>query len=318
MSAGRTAPPALAAGLGADDAALAFEGFEQRGFLAADIGARPDPHLQVEGHSFAGDVQVTGFAGQQDRLVQGADGIRVLRAHIDVAFARPHGEPGDDHALDQQEGVALHQHAVGESAGVTLVGIAHHVFLHGLGLAHGAPLDARRERRAAPATQAGLKHSGDHLIALHQRCPAQALEAAVGVVVVQRQRPGDARTGKQQALLGFQVRDLLDQAQCQGMAWLACGQGVEQARHVFDRDRPETQAAGVAFQLDQRLQPVQATRTGALDAQRQLATLGLAGQRLGHLIGADGAGHRITGNAQVQHAFTSSRQPSTSARKRSG
>jgi hypothetical protein len=40
--------------LGAHDAALAFDGFEQRGFFAADIGAGADPHFQVERLAAAG------------------------------------------------------------------------------------------------------------------------------------------------------------------------------------------------------------------------------------------------------------------------
>ena len=34
--------------LGADQAARALEAFQQRGFLAADIGAGADPHFEVE------------------------------------------------------------------------------------------------------------------------------------------------------------------------------------------------------------------------------------------------------------------------------
>jgi hypothetical protein len=42
--------------LGAHDAALAFDGFQQRGFFAADIGAGAHPHFQVERLAAAGDV----------------------------------------------------------------------------------------------------------------------------------------------------------------------------------------------------------------------------------------------------------------------
>jgi hypothetical protein len=38
-------------------------------------------------------------------------------------------EAGDCHALDEGEGVTLHQHAVGKGAAVTLVGVADDVFL---------------------------------------------------------------------------------------------------------------------------------------------------------------------------------------------
>ena len=42
--------------LGAHLAALAFQALEQRGLLAADIGAGADPHLDVEVVFGAGDI----------------------------------------------------------------------------------------------------------------------------------------------------------------------------------------------------------------------------------------------------------------------
>ena len=74
------------------------------------------------------------------------------------------GETGNGHAFDQQEGVALHQHAVGKAAGIALVGVAYHVFLLGLSLPHGAPLDTGRKGRPATATQAGFQHLGHDFI----------------------------------------------------------------------------------------------------------------------------------------------------------
>ena len=43
--------------LGAHQAALAFEALEQRGLLAADIGAGADADLEVEGVGRAGDAR---------------------------------------------------------------------------------------------------------------------------------------------------------------------------------------------------------------------------------------------------------------------
>ena len=43
--------------LGADLAALAFEALEQRGLLAADIGAGAGPHFHVEIEFRAGDAR---------------------------------------------------------------------------------------------------------------------------------------------------------------------------------------------------------------------------------------------------------------------
>ena len=56
----------------------------------------------------------------------------IFGADIDPALARPHGDAGDGHALDQAEGIAFHQHAVGIGPAVALIGIADDVFLRGL------------------------------------------------------------------------------------------------------------------------------------------------------------------------------------------
>ena len=54
--------------LGAHHAALAFERVEQRGFLAADIGARADTHFQVEQLLRAHDVPAEhAFPGARSR-----------------------------------------------------------------------------------------------------------------------------------------------------------------------------------------------------------------------------------------------------------
>jgi hypothetical protein len=84
-----------------------------------------------------------------------ADGMRIFGAQIDIALGRADRDAGDRHALDQHEGVALHDHAVGEGAAVALVGVADDVFVAGLRVVHGLPLDAGREARAAAPAQAG-------------------------------------------------------------------------------------------------------------------------------------------------------------------
>ena len=53
----------------------------------------------------------------------------IFGADIDVALGRADGDAGDRHALDQHEGIAFHDHAVGEGAGIALVGVADDVFL---------------------------------------------------------------------------------------------------------------------------------------------------------------------------------------------
>ena len=140
--------------LGAHLAAPAFEAFEQRRLLAADIGAGADAHFDVE--AGRGAQKPVGL-GQHEGALHRADGVGIFRADIDVALGRADREARDGHALDQQEGIAFHDHAVGVGAGIALVGIADDVFAVGRGVGDGLPFDAGRKARAAAAAQAGLR-----------------------------------------------------------------------------------------------------------------------------------------------------------------
>ena len=142
--------------LGAHLAALAFQALEQRGLLAADIGAGAEPRLDVEGVAGAEHVGAQHAIGARlgDRGAERAEGVRIFGADIDVALGRADRERGDRHALDQEERVALHQHAVGESAAVALVGVADDVFLLRLDAGDRAPFDPGRKSRAAAPAQA--------------------------------------------------------------------------------------------------------------------------------------------------------------------
>ena len=118
--------------LGAHDAALAFEAFEQRGLLAADIGAGADAHLEVEGVCRAARRAAPSSRPRARSSIAAsiaAIGMRIFGADVDEALGRADGEAGDGHAFDQDEGIAFHDHAVGEGAAVALVGIADDVFL---------------------------------------------------------------------------------------------------------------------------------------------------------------------------------------------
>ena len=90
--------------------------------------------------------------GQSNGRVELGNGVRIFAADIDVALLRADRMGGDRHALDQLEGIAFHQHAVGEGAAVALVGVADDVFARARRLGDGAPLDpGRKPRPAAPA-----------------------------------------------------------------------------------------------------------------------------------------------------------------------
>ena len=117
--------------LGADDAAPAFQAFQQRGLLAADVGAGADADFEIECLLRTADGFAKQAAGPRrlDRAFHRRDRVRIFRADIDEAFARADRERCYRHAFDQDEGIALHDHAVGEGAAVAFVGIADDVFL---------------------------------------------------------------------------------------------------------------------------------------------------------------------------------------------
>jgi hypothetical protein len=138
--------------LGADDAALALKAFQQRGFFAADVGSGALAHFNTEA--------AEEIAGRRQRRLQRGDGMRIFGTHVDVAAIGADRATGNRHAFEQAVGVALHQHAIGEGAGIAFVGIADHVFLPRRGVMHGAPLDAGGKGRAAAPAQAGI---GDRL-----------------------------------------------------------------------------------------------------------------------------------------------------------
>src|SRR5690606_30477459 len=73
-------------------------------------------------------------ARRVDGLVQSAICVRILRAQIDIALRRPDGYARDRHALDEQEGIAFHQHAICESPRIAFVGVAGDVLLLARGL----------------------------------------------------------------------------------------------------------------------------------------------------------------------------------------
>ncbi|MOA09560.1 hypothetical protein D3C78_1293990 [compost metagenome] len=138
----------------------------------------------------------------------------------------------------------------------------------------------------------------------------------MGPVILQRQRPGDAGTGEQQALLRLQIRQFFHQAQGQWMSGRLALQRIKHRRHISRSQRAEADTALRAVHFQQRFQPVQATRTGALQLQWQIAFLSQRDQGHSDLIGTHGTGKRITGQIERWH-HASSRQASSNASRRS-
>ena len=92
--------------LGPHLAALALEALEHRGLLAADVGACPDAHVEVEVRARCRGCRAPSqpcvYAVSMARR-RARDRVRVLGADVDVALARAHGVRRDGHALDEGE-----------------------------------------------------------------------------------------------------------------------------------------------------------------------------------------------------------------------
>ena len=114
--------------------------------------------MQVEGEVGAHDVvpQESHLLRLGDGGFQTGDGQGVLGTDVDVALVAAGGHAGDEHALDDGVGVALHDGPVHERAGVALVAVAHHIFFAGGLFPHAVPLAPGGEAAAPPASQAGV------------------------------------------------------------------------------------------------------------------------------------------------------------------
>ena len=150
-------------------AALAFDGAHERGFFAADEGARAHHDFDVEVEAGIEDVlaEQTIFVGLVDRLAHALDRERVLGAAVDDAFVRADRAGADRHAFDDALRVAFKLGAVHECARVAFVGVAHDVFLVAGSLLAELPLEAGGEARAAPSADAGFLDLLDDLVGGH-------------------------------------------------------------------------------------------------------------------------------------------------------
>ena len=235
--------------LGPHLSASALKALQQRRLLAADIGARAHPDLDVDpgpdGARLAQHLQ---------RAVQHADGQRILGPHIDEAEPCSHRIGGDDQSLDQEERIGLHQQAVGEGAAVALVSVADDVFRLTLRRAHRLPLHPRREPSAAKAAKAGRLDDLDDLFRGQLQRRLQPRHPAVRGVVGEAQGVSDPGALEGQPRLAAEEGQGADVAEAQGMR-----AAVEQARgdqtlHIGRVHRAIADAARVRFHLDQRLQ----------------------------------------------------------------
>ena len=284
--------------LGADDAALALEAFEQGGFLAANIGAGTEADFEVEGVAGAenGCAENSGALGETDCGLQRAEGVRIFGTEIDEALRCPDGDGGDCHTLDQGEGVALHQHAVGEGAAIAFIGVADDVFLVALGVVNGFPFDARREAGTAATTQAGDADFFNCCGTANGNGFLKPFEAAMGPVGIERQRINDTNAGEGEAVLALHPVHLVGEA----MAELVRAAGeeicIEQRGDIGHGDGAIGDAARRGFDLDEGFEPEHAAGAVADDLDGSTALCCLAGNVGGYSIGADREGCGVNRN----------------------
>ena len=140
---------------------------DQGGLFPADVGARTTDDADGEIEAFlAEDVlpEEIGSLRFVDGLLQDAEGLGVLVAEVDESPARPGGIGPQDHALEHGVGVVIHDGAVLEAAGLTLVGVADHGLGKAVRLGHCLGLEAGREAGPAATRKARIGHQPEECL----------------------------------------------------------------------------------------------------------------------------------------------------------
>ncbi len=130
---------------------------------APSMTCRSKESLTAE-DAVAQDAEPAGVFGS---LAHALHGKGVLGAHIDIPFVSADSPAGNDHAFDDAVGIALHDAAVHESAGVALIAVADNVFFAFGLLAGHVPFHAGGEAAAAAAPQARIEHFAAQLLGRH-------------------------------------------------------------------------------------------------------------------------------------------------------
>ena len=227
-----------------------------------------------------------------DGATQGADRVRVLTAHIDIAIAGAHREGRDDHPLDEGEWVAFDEYAVREGPAVALVGVAAHELLVTGRRAHRLPFDARREAGATAATQTRGRHFGDDLLGSQRQRPLEPTQSAVFAIGREVGRLDDPHPGEGDAVLAGQPRVVIDHPKAPLGVVEDAG---EQGRNIGGRHIAKADATPSRFELDEWLKPEHPARTIAPHRNPR------GHKSLGDGIGADGDGDGVARHPGRRH-----------------
>ena len=166
--------------------ALALDGLDHRGLLAADVGAGATAQVQRGMDVESGRPELRHLA-EQDLADE-----RVLVAEVDVDAFRLHRPRGDEDAFEEPVRVGFEVEAVLERAGLALVRVDRHqpgAFV----AAHDAPLAAGGESGAAQTPQPRRVELRGNVLerVLARETGAQQRVAAVALVGIEsRGTPG--------------------------------------------------------------------------------------------------------------------------------
>jgi hypothetical protein len=205
--------------LGAHLSALAFEAFEQRGFFAANVSAGADAQFDIEMLTGSERIRPEAANGARSlyRFLERCVGVRIFGAGVDVALRRADREAADRHAFNQRERIALHDHAISERAAIAFIGVADDVFLIGFRVGSCLPLYTGGESGAAAAAQTGFGDFLERRGVANLDSALEALEAAMGDVILHRQRIDNAAARKHQPRLALQPGMIVDRAEAKRM-----------------------------------------------------------------------------------------------------
>src|ERR1019366_9165680 len=139
---------------------LAFERFDEAGFLAANVSARAamDVNFQIvtgAENVLAEEIILAGFL---DGAIQNFRAFGHFAADVNIGELHIVREAGDDHAFDQLMRILVHDLTILERARLGFVGVANEINRLAALAINEAPLEAAGKTSAATAAQAGDFH----------------------------------------------------------------------------------------------------------------------------------------------------------------